>query len=172
MDILNQLINENRNHYKCFDLLKKLFQENSDFRKVIEEGVLTGKISGFSEDLWTKIYDQNIRGIENFELVFQDGANIGYCTVAARQLSYSLDNPYICGGTVKYLINTPNSIDGSHTWILDNGKIIDTSFMLIIDKNYANKLGYNEENRYNPNIDPIYNAAKEFTIDKSLKRKR
>ena len=172
MDSLNILINNERNNYKCFDLLKKLYNNNIEFRKVIDNGVLNNKIQGFPEELWTKIHEQNIRGIPNFELVFQDGANIGYCTVASKQLSYSLDNPYICGGTVKYLENTTNSIDGSHTWILDNGKIIDTSLMLIIDKTYAHELGYNEENRYNPNIDPIYNATKDFTLDTSLKRKR
>ncbi|MBQ8892051.1 MAG: hypothetical protein IJ068_04220 [Bacilli bacterium] len=172
MKILNELISSERSNYKCFDLLKKLFIENTEFRNIIIEGTMNHKIFGFTDELWTKIHDQNIRGIDNFESVFRDGANIGYCTVAARQLSYSIDNPYICGGTVKYLINTPNSIDGSHTWILNDNYIIDTTFMLIIDKEYANKLGYIEENRYNPNIDPIYNAAKDFTLDTALKRKR
>ena len=172
MEILNELINNERFNYKCFDLLKQLLNENLEFRNIIEKGVKEHKIFGFNEELWTKINNQNIRGIDNFESVFRDGANIGYCTVAAKQLSYSLDNPYICGGTVKYLVNTPKSPDGSHTWILNDNYIIDTTLMLIIDKSYMNKLGYVEENKYNPNIDPIYNAAKDFTLDTSLKKER
>ena len=172
MNILSELINNERFNYKCFDLLKNLLTQSEEFRSIVEQGVKEHKIFGFTDELWTKIYEQNIRGIENFELVFRDGANIGYCTVASKQLSYSLDNPYICGGTVKFLINTKNSPDGSHTWILNDNYIIDTSLMLIIDKSYMNKLGYVEENRYNPSIDPIYNAAKDFTLDESLKKER
>ena len=49
--------------------------------------------------------------------------------------------------------------------------IIDTTLMLLIDKEYALKLGYNEENRYNPNEDEVYKSTKEFTNDKSLKKR-
>lgn len=41
--------------------------------------------------------------------------------------------------------------------------------MLIIDKDYAEKIGYIEENRYNPNNDYIYLATKEFTNDPDIK---
>lgn len=43
--------------------------------------------------------------------------------------------------------------------------------MLVIDEKFAKEsLGYNEENRYNPNTDKFYSAAKEFTLDSSLSR--
>ena len=42
--------------------------------------------------------------------------------------------------------------------------------MLVIAKDYVKYFGYTLENRYNPNIDPIYVNAKEFTNDKSLRR--
>ncbi len=107
--------------------------------------------------------------INSFEDVFIDGANIGYCTVASKQLSYSLDKCYICGGILPILKGTKNSIDGSHTWITHNNEIIDTTLMLIINKEYERKLGYIEQNKYDPNFDPIYLATKEFTNDDNLK---
>ena len=67
------------------------------------------------------------------------------------------------------ITNTPNCIDGSHTWISSNGKIIDTTLMLIIDEDFSSEIGYKEENRYNPNLDPIYVATKEWTNDITLK---
>ena len=72
--------------------------------------------------------------------------------------------------TNKFLIGTVNSPDGRHTWIENENKIIDTTFMLVISKDYVKYFGYTLENRYNPNIDPIYVNAKEFTNDKSLRR--
>ena len=95
---------------------------------------------------------------------------IGYCTVASKQVSYSFNSCYICGGILPLLIGTRNCTDGSHTWIECDGKVIDTTLMLIMSKRYANMLGYIEENRYDPNLDPIYRATKEFTNDSNLKK--
>ena len=103
--------------------------------------------------------------------VFIDGNNQGYCTVCAKQVSYSLDTCYICGGILPILKGTSNCPDGSHTWIEYQDKIIDTTLMLIIDNSLKNDLGYIEENRYNPNNDPVYSAAKEFTNDASLRKR-
>lgn len=172
MEILDCLIDKNRKHYKCYDELKKILSENDQIKSIIVHGYANGKISGFTEEMWESIQKQNIRRIDNFEDVFRDGANIGYCTVASKQLSYSLDCPYICGGTLSLLEGTKNCKDGSHTWICNQKKIIDTTLMLIIDETYASYLGYVEENRYNPNLDPIYRAAKEFTLDPSIKNRR
>ena len=44
--------------------------------------------------------------------------------------------------------------------------------MLIVHINYAKKIGYIEENKYNPNNDPIYLSTKEFTNDESLKKSK
>lgn len=171
-EILKSLISESRFHYKCFDLLKELFKENKRFKKWLIKGYLTGKIEGFPEELWEKIDSQNIRRIASFEDVFRDGANLGYCTVASKQLSYSLDDCYICGGVVSVLVGTINSIDGSHTWISKSQKVIDTTLMLIMDEKYSKEIGYVEENRYNPNLDSVYLATKEFTRDQNLKGHR
>lgn len=172
MDIIKCLIDEDKMNYKCYDELKKLLKNNEEFKQKIITGYLSDKITGYNEDLWQSIRSQNIRRINNFEDVFIEGANIGYCTVASKQLSYSLDDCYICGGILPILKGSKNSEDGSHTWILYNHKIIDTTLMLIIDEKYANQLGFKEENRYNPNLDPVYLAAKEFALDKSIKKHR
>lgn len=151
MELLDLLIDIDKKEYKCYSELLKLLSQNQEFKNAIVQGVKEGKIRRFDEELWEKIRTQNIRAINNFEDVFIDGTNIGYCTVASKQLSYSLDDCYICGGVLPILKGTENCDDGSHTWILHNSEIIDTTLMLIIDKDYAEKIGYIEENRYNPN---------------------
>ena len=172
MNILNELIEEDKFDYKCFDELKRLLNENEYFKNIVIEGYKNGKIFGFPNELWDKIKSQNIRRINSFEDVFKDGTNIGYCTVASKQLSYSFNSCFLCGGILPLLKGTKNCLDGSHTWIQYNDYIIDTTLMLIIHLKYAEKIGYIEENKYNPNNDPIYLSAKEFTNDKSLKQSK
>ena len=171
MQIEDYLIDEQRKNYKCFDELKRLLKENKDFRQKVINGYANGKIVGFNEEIWNKINKQNIRRINNFEDVFIEGANIGYCTVASKQLSYSFDNVYICGGELPILKGTKNCKEGEHTWIETDNQIIDTTLMLIIAKDYSKEIGYKEENKYNPNIDPIYLVAKEITRDSSLRKR-
>lgn len=169
MDVLNFLLDDDKKHYKCFDTLKEITQKNKSFRDKLTEGYISAKVEGFSEYIWEMIGSQNIRRVNSFTDVFVDGANIGYCTVASRQLSYSFNNCYICGGVVPFLAGTENCDDGSHTWIVFNGKVYDTTLMLVIDEEFAkNSLGYIEQNRYNPSTDTVYLAAKAFTLDSSL----
>ena len=170
MDLINLLIDEDKIDYKCYDVLKQKLKEDSNFREVIMEGIKTGKVRKFDEILWEKIRNQNIRRIKSFEDVFVDGANIGYCTPASLQLSYSLNSCEICGGVLPILKGTPNSKDGSHTWISHKGEIIDTTLMLIIKESYSSKLGYIEENRRNPSDDPNYQATKEWTNDPNIQK--
>ncbi|MDD2505551.1 MAG: hypothetical protein PHF21_04725 [Bacilli bacterium] len=171
-EILNTLY-EKRKEYKGISEVVKLLKDDKKFKKVLIEGISANKITGFPEELWEKIEKQNIRGISNFTDVFSRGLNIDRCTVAAKQLSYSFDECIIAGGTLKCLINSKSHTakDGRHTWIISNNKIYDTTFMLVIDIDISKKLGYKLENQYNPNIDPIYLAAKQFTNDKSLRTK-
>lgn len=172
MELIDMLIDKDKKEYKCYSELKRLLENNIDFKDKVINGLRTGKVSGFSDELWQKINDQNIRRINSFDDVFRDGANIGYCTVASKQLSYSLNNVYLCGGVLPILKGTSNCSLGEHTWISCNGKVIDTTLMLVIDEKYSKEFGYIEENRYDPSNDPIYNAAKEFTLDTSLKKIR
>lgn len=170
MEILQSLINNERKDYKCFDELKKLYTFNKEFNSLVKRGVREGKIYGFPEKLWQKINEQNIRGISNFEEVFASGYNIGYCTAASKQISYSFDGTYhLCGGLLPLLKNTKNCSIGEHTWLLAGGYIYDTTLMLIIEEGYAKNLGYIEENRYNPLTNRTYCCAKEFTRDPNLR---
>ena len=170
MEVDRLLIDEARYNYKCYDELKRLLCEDDKFKQIVMDGYLEGKIYGFNEELWQKISSQNIRRINSFEDVFVEGANIGYCTVASKQLSYSFDECYICGGVLPLLAGTKNCADGSHTWILHDGKVIDTTLMLVMEQSYAKKIGYIEENRYDPNLDSIYSATKKFTLDEKMRK--
>ncbi len=172
-EIMNYLYTANDKDFKCYDTLKELLQKDETFKEVIIKGIKENKIWGFSKDLWAKIDNQNMRSpkVNSFTDVFRDGFNQGYCTVCAKQVSYSLNTCNLCGGILPILKGSTNCKDGEHTWIEYENTIIDTTLMLIIDKEYSKQLGYIEENRYNPNNDPIYCSAKEFTNDTSIKRR-
>ena len=169
--MLEFLIDNDKKDFKCFDVLKEFSRNNVDFYEKLVEGVTSSKVEAFPLELWDKIAKQNVRRINSFMDVFVDGANIGYCTVASKQLSFSFSNCEICGGVVPLLAGTKNCPDGSHTWMVYNNKIYDTTLMIVIDENFAKeRLGYIEENRYNPNFDSCYSAAKEFTLDENIKK--
>lgn len=170
MDLLNFLALPDKKDYKCYNVLKKLLEENEEFKQIITEGYMSGKIRGFDEELWNKIRMQNLRKPYSFEDVFKEGANIGTCTVTAKQLSYSFPYCYLCGGVLPLIKGTRNSEDGSHTWMLYNGEVYDTTLMLIMDENYTKKLGYHETRRDNPNKDPKYMSAKDFTNDSGFRK--
>lgn len=169
MNSLNILIDYSRKDYLCFDVLKELYKNNKYFKEFIDSGIKEGKISGFPEELWEAIELQNVRGLETFEDVFREGYNIGGDAVVSRQLSYSFKNCELCSGLLPLLAGTKNSEVGEHSWMTSDGKIYDTTLMLVIDKSYANKLGYQYEIEYNPHQDPIYEATYEFTNDRELK---
>lgn len=90
MEVLKKLISETRKDYKCYDELKRLYSNDENFKKVVDDGVRIGSITGFSEGIWQKINAQNLNTVNNFEDVFVEGNNIGGCVVAARQLSFPL----------------------------------------------------------------------------------
>ncbi len=172
-EIMNYICTEETKNYRCYDTLKKLLLENENFKLKFIKGITENKIKGFNKELWLKLENQNLRspGVNSFIDVFKEGYNQGYCTVCAKQVSYSLDTCYICGGVLPLIKGTINCPDGTHTWIEYQNKIIDTTLMLIIDNSYKDELGYIEENRYNPNYDSIYSATKEFTNDSSIKKR-
>lgn len=80
-----------------------------------------------------------------------------------KQLGYSLDDCYLCGGTFSLLEKTKNCDDDSHKWILYNNETIITILMLIISCDYMEKMLYIKESRYNLNFDSIYLVVKSFT---------
>lgn len=170
-EILKAIVDEKRKDYKCFDMLKRYLNSDSEFQEFVRNGILTNRIYGFDEELWNKIDSLNVRSNVSFEGAFALGLNEGNCTKFSRYLSYCFPCPDICGGTLPILVGSKNSEDGRHTWVVNRGMIYDTSLMLIMEEGYAKKgLKYNEENRYNPNLDHSYTASKEFATDNKLNR--
>ena len=168
-----ELFRPGTENYACYDILINLLDGNKSFREKIKKGMNDGKIHGFSDELWNKLNNQNLRfrGINDFDDIFRNGFNLGYCTPCSKQVSYSFDNCFICGGILPILKGTTNCTNGEHTWIESNNIIIDTSLMLVIDSSLREILGYIKENEYNPNDDPIYRTAKDFANDPTFKSK-
>ena len=59
--MLDKLIINGTENYKCYDILKNLYASNPELKKIIDEGIESGKVSGFSQGLWEKLDMQNIR---------------------------------------------------------------------------------------------------------------
>lgn len=164
-----EILYGDRTEYKGTKIMRDLLNNNEEFKKLIIEGIKDGKVYGFSEELWNKIDSQNMRKLDSFTKVFEKGYNLGNCTNIARQLSFSFPNDCMIGcGVVDFLKGTINSEDGSHTWVVWNKKVYDSTFMLIIDLEYSKKMKYEQKDIYNPNSESMYRTAKEFTNDFNL----
>ena len=170
--ILEILIDSDLKDFKCFDILKQKLKEDKHFREIIKIGIENNLVRKFPRDLFNRICEQNIRAPFEPIQLFIDGANLGNCTIMSKIISYSIDNVDICGGTLNILEGTKNSPDGRHTWVSFNGNIIDPTLMIVIDEKLKDKIGYIEENRYDPSIDKYYLAAKEFANDPSFKKRK
>ena len=71
MNVIKSVAGDNRCEYKCFDVLRSVILDEN-VNRIIGEGIVNGEITGFDDELWQKIHNQNIRGINNFEDVFRD----------------------------------------------------------------------------------------------------
>lgn len=170
----NELIEFLFGSYKDYlgtGVTKALINSNPEFRNFLIQGIVAGKINGFSEEFLESLRILNMRGSGTLIDAFEQGLNIGACTTASRLCSFAFHRCQIAGGVNKYLIGTKNSTDGSHTWIVgSDGNIYDTSFMLVINKSFGEKMGYDEQNIYDPNLDQYYRVAKEYATDANLRR--
>lgn len=168
-NILEILYGE-RKDYKGTQIMRQLLTENEIFRALIIEGIKTGNVYMWPNELWEELDKQNLmlrKG--NVSNIFKIGANIGDCTGCSTIISYSF--PVGClyvGGTVDYLIGTKNSMDGRHTWIEYKGVIYDTTFMIAINEKYSKKLSYNPLYKTDPNKNQLYSAGKDFARDKFI----
>lgn len=172
-DTILQILFKDCLDYEGNQITKNNIKNNLEFRNALINGILENKISGIDEETWKKLNELNIIGNGNIEDAFRQGFNIGACTVASKYLSFIFNNCKIAGGTNKFLKDTKNSKEGEHTWVIGpDNKIYDTTFMLIIDQNYSSQIGYDQENIYNPNIDPTYAASKSYATDKNLNVRR
>lgn len=156
-----------RKDYKATLIMRELLTKNDKFRETIIEGIKTGSIYMWSEELWEKLDKQNLR--EKYDKIseaFKDGHNLGRCLVYSTYVSYSFPpSCLIASGMIDYLKDTVNSPDGKHTWIENDGIIYDTTFMICINKNFLEKLNYKEEFKTNPNKNANYSAGKDFATD-------
>ena len=50
--MLDKLLVKGTENYKCYDILKDLYANNPEFKKIVDEGIESGKVSGFSQELW------------------------------------------------------------------------------------------------------------------------
>lgn len=179
MEIEKNLIDEKRYDYKCYNELKRLLKTNENFRNIVIEGYLKGKITGFTEEEFQKISSQNFvspfKEMKEFMDMFKLGYNIGNCVGTSRQLSYSYKNVDLVTGILPIIKGTLNAEkEGGHGWIETPSSIIDTTLMLIIDKSLKSKIGYIEEERltsFDLACMPNYQSRKEFVNDKNLRKK-
>ena len=135
--------------FKGYDFLNDLFSKNPEFKEKVQYYMKNGKIRFFSEQEWDKIQKQNyistIPGVTNFYDIFKLGYNVGDCVGVSWQLSYSYDDVDIVSGTVPILKGTLNAEkEGGHRWLENQKYIIDTSLLLVIDKDLKGELGYKE----------------------------
>lgn len=117
MEIIDKIIPQGRENYKCYDLIKNILKSNSEFKKVIEEGFNTGNILPFDEELLQKYAELNVRWPYDIDEVLLLGGNIGGCTTMALELSFLFDNSFKCAGILPILQGTKNCEDGRHTWV-------------------------------------------------------
>lgn len=161
---------------KAFELFWTIYNNNSEFAKLIDENFENGKIRFFSDEELKKIDSQNfvspIKKMKEFRDMFELGYNIGNCVGASRQLSYSYNNVDIVSGILPILKGTRNAEkEGGHCWLETPLTIIDTSLMLVIDRSLKGNFGYKEEQRicsYELASSPRYQARKEFVNDRSI----
>ena len=168
------------NEFKGFDLLEELKIKFPDFREKLEKYIKLGKVRYFNENEWNKIKNQNYMDViedivyDDFYDVFCDGKNIGFCTTMVKQLSYSYNDVALVAGRVPMFVGTKNSSHGGHKWLEDGEHIIDTSLLLVIDKDIISEFGYKEEKRYTAQDlrnNKIYQSTKERINDLYLKKK-
>jgi len=168
----------------AFKLLENLMESNPNFKKLVNDGIISGKVRLFNEEEFSKIKEQNYiaprkeleEEIPSFYDLFLLGYNIGNCIQTSRQLSYSYRNVDIVSGVLPLLKGSLHAEkEGGHGWLEVDGKIIDTSLMLIIDKSLEKDFGYIEERRlrYVDLIsDDMYLARRQFVLDKNIKSKK
>lgn len=168
-EIIEKLYGDYKN-YGCNSLVIDKLSKEPGFKETIEEGIKSGMINGFTEEMWEKMRNLNLRVAGTLEDSFRNGSTLGACTVAIKYLSFIFPICEIAGGINANLIGTKNSVFGEHTWLIYQDKIYDTTFMMIINKEYSDKMGYILENKYNPNKNSYYNVNKEFANDPSIRK--
>lgn len=164
---------------KAFDLFWNFYNNNEEFRNLIDKYMKAGRIRFFGEPELKKITSQNFLSpddrMKEFIDMFTLGFNIGNCGGASRQLSFSYHDVSIVSGILPLLKGTLNAEkEGGHIWLEDRDTIVDTSLMLVIDRRLKNEFGYIEEQRITPDMLASwrsYQVAKDFATDPLIKKR-
>lgn len=169
----SSLVVGERMNYRCFDELERLLEENEEFRNIIAEGIQTGKICGFPEELWAKmkelVYYEG--SYNDFERTFLNGANIGDCAKHAETLSYCFPYADYCYQKLPLLRGTRNSKEGDHYFMEYMGNYYDTTLMLVMNARFAKLLGYDPQKISCSNI-MLYDVKKDFATDPEKRAER
>lgn len=147
---LNEL-NINLNEYKKdYALARKYLKEtNSKLYQKMMTLIRYGDIKDLTLNI--KNYDK-IMVCEKYNpdltlgQMLREGLNYGRCGLFAKIFStmiYANTEQYYINGECRTLKGSKNSKDGNHAWLLIDDKIIDTSFMIEMPKEYGTLFGYN-----------------------------
>ena len=172
--------------FKGYDLLNDKLKDSPEFREKFERYMNGGQISYFDEGDWKKILKQNFIPfttkvgdkeieINNFFQIFEEGLNIGSCTVTAKQMSYSYDKAALVFGIVECLKGTQNSKDGHHWWFEVDGYIYDTTLLIKFHRSIAKEMGYSELSYHNYKDlmnDGNYSSRKKYVTDPNINRQK
>ena len=171
--------------FRGYDLFHQKYQDDAQFKKIIDTYMATGQIRFFNDTEWDKIKSQNFvanfgeqeelrkLGVTSLYDMFRLGYNIGDCVGMCDRVSYSYNDISIVTGIFPLLKGTLNAENGGHRWLETPDSIIDTSLLLVIDKKLKDQLGYMEEERqtsFDLSRNPRYQARKEFATDPSINR--
>lgn len=160
---------------KALEFRNGILENNSDFNNNIIYGKSNGLIRDFGEEE-VNIFNLLSNNVVTGDIVkaFEQGYNIGRCRYFAHTLSYAFEDCSIITGKLPILEGTPGSPNGIHVWLEVEDKIYDTTLLMVINKEYLNKLGYIEQNRLDDDViqnDEIYKARKERFFDLVLNKK-
>lgn len=143
-------------NYKCFNELRNILKKDPSFGLMVTMGYYAGKVSGFTIDLWNKIGSFKLSDECCLETLFEEGFNSEHSLILAQNIINLYPGGKIQGGSSPALVDKVRDNDVSHYWVSWNGKIIDTSLMLIIDEEYAKRLGYEFSGQFANNSDNLF----------------
>jgi len=158
----------------------QLCKKNETFKELVVKAIVEEKIRKFCDTEWDIIKKQNYRSptpeATDFYDIFALGYNIGDCVGISRQLSYSFDDVDLVSGILPLLKGSKNAEkEGGHCWIETEEHILDTTLLLVINKDLKNALGYHEEQRITSEMlknSNRYQCVKKFTNDKFIKENK
>ncbi len=99
--------------------------------------------------------------IFKMEDVYKKGLNIGLCGLTNRYLAINMVEADTHVGICELLKGTRNAQDGNHSWTTINGILIDTTLMIAIKEEDAQKFGYSSKKvlaKESAKILPEYNT--------------